>query len=145
MVLFQTITKNLKIIRMKHPGIFLYLTVIGIDLKLTVFMPHYRAGTVRNGTGIVFIRSRTRIIQNATLLSIYVRKGSTYMSRISVSTTYTAGHKEIFSILRTFPTKVIIGTEAIQMTIILITEIIEPFTHYIYLRIQFITQTQHHK
>ena len=100
---------------------------------------------MRNGTGIVFIRSRTRIIQNTTLLSIYVRKGSTYMSRISVSTTYTAGHKEIFSILRTFPTKVIIGTEAIQMTIIPIAEIIEPFTHHIYLRIQFITQTQHHK
>ena len=90
------------------PRIFLYLTVIGIDLKLTVFMPHYRTGTVRNGTGIIFIRSRTRIIQNATLLSIYVRKGSTYMSRISVSTTYTAGHKEIFSILRTFQPRLLL-------------------------------------
>jgi len=145
MILFQPVTEDFKIIRIKHTGIFGNLTIIGIYLELAVLMPHHRTRTAGDGTGIVLIGSRTGIIQNTAFLSIHISKGSAHMGGISVSPTHTAGHKEIFPLLRALPTQVIIRTVAIQMPVVTTAEIIQPLTHHIYLRIQFIAQTEHHE
>ena len=128
-IFIEPVTEYLQVIWMQYAGVFLQLLVVGINLELSGFVTDDRSGRRRRR----LYNARTQFV-----CLCRCRKGR-YLEQHPSQ--YPCGlyccHSEIS------PTQEVVGTERIEMAVVMFSESVQPIAHQVNVTTQLVAQSQH--
>ena len=143
-IFIEPVTEYLQVIWMQYAGVFLQLLVVGINLELSGFVTDDRSGRFRYGSSIIRTGIGTGVVQDTSLFGIDKGKRTAYVRCIAfASSSYPAGCQIIFTVYGTSPTQEVVGTERIEMAVVMFSESVQPIAHQVNVATQLVAQSQH--
>ena len=141
----QPAAEHFKVIRMKHSGVFLHLTIVRIGLKLACFVRDDWDSCLIASLIKVHRRIRMEMIDHSSIVGIGKRERTTGMSIVfapSLASDAASG-EVIHSFFYSLITEIVIASEGIVFIWRNLAEIIYKLLHLVDVAPEFITQRHH--